>query len=223
MPQATPVIAVDGPAAAGKGTLSKSLAKALGFDHLDTGLLYRAVGKKLLDAGQDPSDPEAALQAAKLLTAQDLQGPGLRGEAMGRAASICSSVAEVRAELLDYQRRFASAPPGGRGAVLDGRDIGTAVCPEADLKIWMTASPEARASRRAAEDPHGLSFDQALAAIRERDEREINRAASPMRPADDALTIDTTSMSSSEALGVAMEWAERFVGAEPAKASRPRM
>ena len=219
-PVQTPVVAVDGPAAAGKGTLSRRLARELGFDHLDTGLLYRAVGKKLLDAGLDPANETAAWEAAKALRVSDLDGPGLRGERVGRAASICSSVARVRQELLDYQRRFAMNPPGGRGAVLDGRDIGTHVCPQAPLKVWMTASAEARAARRAAEDPDGPSFEQALAAIRDRDEREANRAASPMRPAQDARVIDTTSIDSEQAFAVAMSWA-RELGLAP-KPPKPK-
>ena len=200
------VIAIDGPAASGKGTLAKRLAQSLGYDHLDTGLLYRAVAKKILDAGSDPADPQAAAVAARSLSRSDTLADGLRGEAMGRAASICSCIPEVRAALLDFQVQFALSPPSGKGAVLDGRDIGTMVCPSADLKIWMSASAEARASRRHAEDPK-QSYEAVLAAIQERDARERERAASPMVPAKDAKQMDTTEMSADEAFSLAMKWA----------------
>lgn len=208
----TPVIAIDGPAASGKGTLSKRLASELGFDHLDTGLLYRAVAKKILDAGAQPDDVEVASAMAKSLSLADLQAPGLRGEAMGKAASICSCIPQVRQALLEYQVDFAAHPPSGKGAVLDGRDIGTAVCPSAPLKIWMTASPLARASRRHAEDPEGPALPMILAAIEERDHRERTRAASPMVPAPDARVIDTTYLDADSAFETAKGWAASLAG-----------
>ena len=207
------IIAVDGPAASGKGTLSKSLALCLGFDHLDTGLLYRAVAKKILDAGFNPADIEAATAMAESLSEKDLKSEGLRGEKMGNAASICSSIPGVRKALLDYQLNFAANPPGGKGAVLDGRDIGTSVCPFADLKIWMTADAEIRAQRRLSEDPLSSDFQTILAAIKERDFRETNRAISPLIPAADAKKIDTTHLSAADALEVAKKWAQELLSA----------
>lgn len=203
---ATPVIAIDGPAASGKGTLARRLAAELGYDHLDTGLLYRAVAKKILDAGAEPDDVEVAARMARELSAEDLAGSGLRGETMGRAASICSGIPAVRAHLLDYQLGFAARPPGGKGAVLDGRDIGTAVCPGAELKIWMTASPERRAQRRHAEDPSGPPVEQVLAAIQERDQRETTRPISPLIPAPDARIVDTSELDAESAFQMAMGW-----------------
>lgn len=205
---ATPVIAIDGPAASGKGTLAKRLAAELGYDHLDTGLLYRAVAKKILDAGALADDVVVASAMAKALALSDLDAPGLRGEAMGKAASICSCIPEVRQALLDYQVGFASHPPSGKGAVLDGRDIGTAVCPSAPLKIWMTASAATRAMRRHAEDPQGPPMEDILAAIEERDHRERTRSVSPMVPASDAKFIDTSDLKAEEAFALAKEWAK---------------
>ena len=144
----TLVIAIDGPAAAGKGTLARRLAAALDFAFLDTGLIYRAVAAKVLAAGGDPADQAAALAAAQGLVMADLARPDLRDEAVGQGASLVATVSAVRAALLQFQRDFAAKPPEGQaGAVLDGRDIGTVVCPEADLKIYVTASPEVRAAR----------------------------------------------------------------------------
>ena len=210
------IVAIDGPAASGKGTLAKSLAASLGFDHLDTGLLYRAVAKKIVDSGFEPDNVEAAESMAQSLSAVDLRADGLRGEKMGRAASICSGIPAVRKALLDYQLDFASNPPGGKGAVLDGRDIGTAVCPRAHLKIWMTADAEVRATRRLAEDPAAGTFDSILAAIKERDLRETTREISPLVPASDAKIIDTGKLGAGEALAQAISWASE-IGAVAAK------
>lgn len=218
----TPVIAIDGPAGSGKGTLAKRLASELGYAYLDTGLLYRAVGKKIVDAGSDPSNVEVATRMAVSLTLSDLDAPGLRGEAMGRNASICSCIPGVRAALLEYQQDFASNPPGGVGAILDGRDIGTAVCPDANLKIWVTASAEARAQRRHAEDPAGVALADILLAITERDHRETTREASPMIPASDARQIDTTAINASAAFAQALAWAKDVLPPDPARA-RPKM
>jgi cytidylate kinase len=139
------IVAVDGPAAAGKGTIARALARHFGFHFLDTGLLYRMVGKAVLDAGHDPDDRVAAIAAARQLKPGSHAENDLRGETVGQAASIVAVIPEVRAALLDHQRQFAGRPPG---AVLDGRDIGTVVCPDADVKIYVTASPEVRATRR---------------------------------------------------------------------------
>ena len=215
----TPVIAIDGPAASGKGTLAKRLASDMGYDHLDTGLLYRAVAKKIVDAGGDPGDVVVASAMAKTLSVSDLEVPGLRGEAIGKAASICSCISEVRQALLEYQVDFAANPPSGKGAVLDGRDIGTTVCPNAELKIWMTASAAIRARRRQAEDPQGPPYVEILAAIEERDHRERGRAVSPMIPAHDARLIDTTELTAAQALATAREWVEQIPS--PRKGPKP--
>ena len=204
------IVAIDGPAAAGKGTLAKALAARLGFALLDTGLLYRAVGMKVLAAGGDPADPAAAVPRARDLVAADLAAPGLRSEAAADAASKVAAIPEVRAALLDFQRDFARRPPNGApGAVLDGRDIGTHVCPEAEIKLFVTASPEVRARRRVAElEGRGETADPArvLADVRARDARDSGRAAAPLRPAEDARVIDTGTMTPEEVLTWALDY-----------------
>jgi len=188
------IVAVDGPVAAGKGTLARRLAKHFGFHYLDTGALYRAVARRLLAAGEDPSDAAAAVRAARALTPEELDNPGLRAEGVGEAASIVSAHPAVRAALLAYQRRVAAKPPG---AVLDGRDIGTVVCPEADVKLFVTASVEARARRRIRElGAQGAAVDEAqvLAALERRDARDSARAVAPLKPAADAHLLDTSKM-----------------------------
>lgn len=195
------VIAVDGPAAAGKGTLSRALASELGLAHLDTGALYRAVARAAMDRGVDPDDHAACTVLAEELDASWTLRPDLRGEAVGRVASRVSAIPGVRAALLDFQRRFAATHPGApNGAVLDGRDIGTVVCPGADLKVWLVADAASRARRRHAEDPAGESLAAVEASIRERDEREASRAVAPMRPADDAVVINTSDIGPDEVL-----------------------
>ncbi len=198
------IVAIDGPAAAGKGTLARAVAERLGFALLDTGLLYRAVGMKVLAAGGDPADPTVAVPIARALAAADLEAPGLRGEAAAGAASKVAAIPEVRAALLQFQRDFAHRPPGGRpGAVLDGRDIGTQVCPDAEVKLFVTASLEVRAARRLAElrgrgeiaDP-----EQVLAEMQARDIRDSERATAPLRPAEDARVIDTSNLTVEEVL-----------------------
>jgi cytidylate kinase len=186
------IIAIDGPAASGKGTLGKRLAARYGLRHLDTGLLYRAVAKALLDAGHRPDDRARAIAAAKAINAAEFDETALKRYEVGEAASIVSAIPEVRAALLDFQREFAAAPPG---AVLDGRDIGTVICPNAEVKIFVTASPEVRARRRALEmRARGEAVDEAevLADILRRDERDRKRAAAPLVPAPDAHLLDTT-------------------------------
>jgi cytidylate kinase len=186
------IIAIDGPAASGKGTLGKRLAAHYGLRHLDTGLLYRAVAKALLDAGHRPDDRAHAIAAAKAINPAEFDEAALKRYEIGEAASIVSAIPEVRAALFDFQREFAAAPPG---AVLDGRDIGTVICPNADVKIFVVASPEARARRRALEQSgQGESVDEAeiLADILRRDERDRTRATAPLVQAPDAHLLDTT-------------------------------
>ncbi len=190
------IVAIDGPAAAGKGTLARRLARALDFAYLDTGLLYRAVGAKLLALGWAPGDAAAAERAAAALAPGDLDRGDLRSEAVGQAASEVAALPEVRARLLAFQRRFAASPPDGKaGAVLDGRDIATVVAPEADVKVFLTASPEARATRRLKElreRGEEAIYPRVLQEMRDRDARDSGRAAAPLRPADDAIVVDTT-------------------------------
>lgn len=197
-----PVIAVDGPAAAGKGTLARRLAAALDLPHLDTGLLYRAVGRRVLDAGHDPADAAAARQAEALI-AEDLARPDLRAPEVDRAASLVAAIPAVRAALLAFQRRFAEA----RGAVLDGRDIGTVVFPDADLKLFVTASDEERARRRWLElKGRGVEipFETVLADLRARDARDASRDVAPLRPAADAIVLDTTDLDAEAAFARAL-------------------
>ena len=177
-------VAIDGPAAAGKGTIARILAQDFGFAYLDSGLLYRAVAV----LGGDP------VAAAQSLTTADLTRPDLRSLAAGQAASRVAVIAEVRAALTDFQRRFARQVGG---AVIDGRDIGTVICPEAEVKLFVTASPEVRAHRRWLE--LGGDAAQVLVEVQERDRRDMHRTQSPLRPAADALLLDTTEMSVSEA------------------------
>ncbi|MFN4090729.1 MAG: (d)CMP kinase [Alphaproteobacteria bacterium] len=206
------VIAVDGPAAAGKGTLARGLAAALGLAYLDTGLLYRAVGRRVLAAGADPGDAAAARAAAQAIGPDDLAGPGLRDEAVTDAASKVAAIPAVRAALLDFQRRFAAEPPPGTaGVVMDGRDIGTVVCPDAPVKLFVTASPEERARRRHKEllDRGAPSiYSRVLADVITRDRRDSERAAAPLKRAADAFVLDTTDLDAEETFGVAIRHIE---------------
>ena len=198
------VISVDGPVAAGKGTLAKRLATALGLNHLDSGLLYRATAARLLDDGADPADPAAAEVAARAIGRADLARADLRGEAVAGAASIVAAQPAVRAAVLEFQRRFAGTPPG---AVIDGRDIGTVVCPDADAKLFVTASDTERARRRHAElleRGDRTTFDAVLAELRERDRRDSERAISPLLQAPDAVLLDTTELGAEDALQAAL-------------------
>ncbi|HIJ39355.1 MAG TPA: (d)CMP kinase [Rhodospirillaceae bacterium] len=188
------IIAIDGPAAAGKGTLARRLASHLGLAYLDTGLLYRAVGLSVLEAGGDPEDAQMALSAAEQLDPARFGDPALRGEAAGAAASKVAAIGAVRAALLAFQRRFAAT---AAGAVLDGRDIGTVVCPDAEIKIFVTASLEKRAERRLKElQAKGVSAipERVLADMRERDARDSARDVAPLVPAEDAIVLDTSSL-----------------------------
>lgn len=198
------VLAIDGPAASGKGTLARRLAAQYGLPHLDTGLLYRATARALLDQGHVLSDVNAAVAAAEALDAAHLPETRLRGAEMGEAASVVAAMPPVRAALVDLQRRFARAPVG---AVLDGRDIGTVICPDATVKLFVTASPTVRAARRhkeLASQPGAPDFDTVLADIRRRDARDSGRADAPLKAADDAVVIDTSALGIDEALAAAM-------------------
>ncbi len=202
------IIAIDGPAASGKGTLGKRLAAHYGLPHLDTGLIYRAVAKSVLDAGRRPDDADAAVAAAQALDPARFDEVALKSHAVGEAASVVSAIPAVRAALLAFQRDFAAQPPG---AVLDGRDIGTVICPNADVKIYVTATPEVRARRRAAEyRAQGRDIDEAtvLADIIKRDERDSQRAAAPLKQASDAYLLDTTHLAIDAAIRAAIDIVE---------------
>jgi cytidylate kinase len=192
------VIAIDGPTASGKGTLARRLAAHYGYAYLDTGALYRAVGYRVLEAGQDPKDGAAAQKAAAALDPASIPDAELRSDRVGGAASIVAAIPAVREALLALQRGFAADPPGGApGAVLDGRDIGTVICPDADVKLFVTANVTARAKRRTLElAARGLPADEArvLADLRARDQRDMTRAAAPLKPASDAHLLDTTGL-----------------------------
>lgn len=202
------VIAIDGPAAAGKGTLARRVAEALDFAHLDTGLLYRAIGFAVLRAGKNPMDEAAVLATVTGPDALHLDDPALRQDDVADAAAKVATLPGVRKRLLQFQRDFAAAPPGGKkGAVVEGRDIGTAVLPDANLKIFLTAALEIRAERRLKElRERGLQSirSQLLREMRERDQRDQNRAVSPLRPAEDAVTLDTTELDADAAFEAAM-------------------
>ena len=190
-------IAIDGPAAAGKGTISKAVASHFGFAHLDTGLLYRAVGARTLD-GTDP------IEAAKALVAEDLEADNLRSPEVAQAASKVAVIAEVRAALIDFQRAFARR---SGGAVLDGRDIGTVICPNAEAKLFVTASAEVRAERRyfeLSDRDIDISREQVLADVKERDARDMERAEAPLKPAADAVVIDTSALAIDAAVAKAI-------------------
>jgi cytidylate kinase len=203
------IIALDGPAASGKGTLGKRLAAHFGLRHLDTGLIYRAVAKALLDAHAPLTDTSRAVAAAGALDPASFDEGVLKSHAIGEAASIVSAIPEVRAALLAFQREFAAAPPG---AVLDGRDIGTVICPHADVKIFVVAAAEERARRRAAElRASGQPADDAaiLEDIRRRDERDRTRAVAPLKPAPDAVELDTSRLDVEAAVAAAIALVEK--------------
>jgi cytidylate kinase len=206
------IIAIDGPAASGKGTLAKRVAVHFGLPWLDTGLLYRAVARDVLKAGMRLEDTEAAAAAASSLDAGSLNDPNLRGNGIGDAASVVGRIPQVRAALLKLQQDFATQPGG---AVLDGRDIGTVICPQADVKIFVTASPQVRARRRFLERTargEAITYEAILEEIRRRDERDMERAAAPMRPAADAFLLDTTNLDIEAAFNTAVGEITRKVG-----------
>lgn len=199
-------VAIDGPAAAGKGTVSRAVAEHFGFAHLDTGLLYRAVGAKVLEG-------MTAEEAALTLVAGDLENDQLRTNAVAEAASRAAAIPEVRAALVDFQRSFAMR---AGGAVLDGRDIGTVICPDAQVKLFVTATPEVRAERRFAEltaKGFDVTLADVLAEVEARDARDSTRAEAPLKPAEDAVEMDTSTMDITTAVARAIELiAARMVG-----------
>ncbi len=207
------IITVDGPAAAGKGELTRRLAAHFGFACLDTGKLYRAVGWRVLSVGGDPEDEAAAVRAARALNADDLETSGLRSEDAAAAASQVAAIPAVRAVLMEFQRRFAAAPPGGcRGAVFDGRDIGTVVLPDAAVKLFLTASPEVRAARRVKqlqEQGAEAIYGRVLQELKERDARDTTRNVAPLKPAEDALVIDTSDMDAAAVYAAALDFISR--------------
>lgn len=198
------IIAIDGPAASGKGTIAKLLGKHFRLPVLDTGLLYRAVARDTAARGFPLSNAKEAEASAKALDPATLEDPALRGAKAGEAASMVGKIPEVRAALLEFQRAFAHQPGG---AILDGRDIGTVVCPDADVKIYVTASPEERARRRHREliqRGEDVSYEAVLTDIHDRDARDTSRASSPMKPAADARQLDTTHLGVDEAFQAAL-------------------
>jgi cytidylate kinase len=207
------IVAIDGPSASGKGTLSKRLAAHLGFAHLDTGKLYRAIGMMVVHSGGDPADESVALQAAKSLEPAILADPELGGEIAAVAASKVAAITSVRDVLLQFQRNFAAVPPGGlKGAVLDGRDIGTVVCPEAEVKLYVTANTDIRAERRhkeLLERGESSIYARVLQDMKERDERDTNRSVAPLTPAEDAFILDTSDLDADQAFSAALVEIER--------------
>lgn len=207
------IIAIDGSAASGKGTLAKSLARQLGYDYLDTGALYRAVGLSLIKAGVNPDNivENQAIELAESLDLDLTNSPLIRGDRVADMASRVAAITPVRAALLDLQRRFAATPQSGRGAILDGRDIGTVVLPSADLKLFIDAAIETRAKRRTKElhdAGQSAMFRDVLADMQARDKRDRTRSVAPLRAADDAITIDTTTMDAAAVLALALTYVE---------------
>lgn len=210
------IIAIDGPAASGKGTLGKRLAHHYGFRHLDTGVIYRAVAQALLEAGADLTDEALAVAVAMELDPEKFGNPVLKTQKVGDAASVVSAIPKVREALISFQRQFAAGPPG---AVLDGRDIGTVICPDADVKIFVVADPHVRARRRTLEAlARGEQADEAavLADILKRDERDRNRAAAPLKAAPDAVLLDNSQLDIESGVRAAIDIVEAV------RAGRPR-
>ena len=206
------IIAIDGPAASGKGTLGKKIAAHYGFAYLDTGALYRAVARDTLAKGKDPADPQAALISAQRLNPLTLDDPALRTPELGEAASLVAKHPEVRKSLHAYQRSYATA---AHGAVIEGRDIGTVIFPEAPVKLFVTATPDERAQRRYLElkaAGNTISKEEVLDDIRRRDERDKNRAASPLRQAPDAYLLDTTNLDIDAAFKAAIDLIDAAMG-----------
>lgn len=213
------VIAIDGPSASGKGTIARKLAAYFDFAHLDTGLLYRAVGMAVMRAGGDPADSKQAEQAALALDVAKFDDPVLRGDEASVAASKVAAIPAVRAALLKFQQDFCARPPNGkRGAVLDGRDIGTVIAPHALVKIYVIAGSEARAERRfkelqarAENVTDAPSYEDVLQDMQERDARDQSRSTAPLKPAPDAVTLDTTSMTADQAFQAALTIAKEHI------------
>jgi len=199
------IIAIDGPAASGKGTIARRIADVYGLHHLDTGLIYRAVAKAVLDAGHSPHDAEQAIAAAVALDPTKFEEKSLKAPAITEAASVVAAIPEVRQALMNFQRQFATKAPG---AVLDGRDIGTVIAPGADVKLFVVASPEVRAARRVLElQARGEPADreEVLADLLRRDERDSRRTAAPLKAAPDAHLLDTTHLSIDAAFRAAVD------------------
>jgi cytidylate kinase len=225
------VVAIDGPAASGKGTLARRVAERFGFAHLDTGKLYRATAFLVLEAGADPADPVAAEAAARRIEPGLLADPRLLGEAVARASSLVAAIPAVRAALLAFQHNFAANPPppapgiAPQGAVLDGRDIGTAVCPGAAVKLFVTASPEVRAERRLKElrerDAPAI-YDDVLQDMKERDARDSLRRVAPLAAAPDAVIIDTTGLDADQVFGQVSDIIARALAAFTPTLPSPR-
>ncbi|HEX5321851.1 MAG TPA: (d)CMP kinase [Stellaceae bacterium] len=213
------VVAIDGPAGSGKGTLAAALARRFGLAHLDTGRIYRATAALVLHEGGDPADPETAASAARRFGFSRLGDPGLRDEAVGRASSVIAAIPAVRAALLERQRSFAAHPPApATGAVLDGRDIGTVVCPDAAVKLYITASAAERARRRAKElreSGADAIYSAVLKDIEERDARDSGRRVAPLAAAPDAIEIDTTGLDPEAVLELASQHVTRALAARP--------
>lgn len=210
------IIAIDGPAASGKGTLGKRLAHHYGYRHLDTGVIYRAVAHALLEAGADLTDEARAVAAARELDPEKFGNPALKTQSVGEAASVVSAHRAVREALLTFQRNFAAGPPG---AVLDGRDIGTVICPDAEVKIFVVADPEVRARRRTLEmRARGEAADEVavLVDILKRDARDRNRAVAPLKPAPDAYLLDNSRLDIEGGVRAAIDIVEAV------RAGRPR-
>ncbi|WP_343561082.1 (d)CMP kinase [Kiloniella sp. b19] len=203
------VIAIDGPAAAGKGTLARRLADSFGLAYLDTGAIYRATAARLLAEGGDPNDSAAALASARSLSPEDLERTDLRTEAVSQATSIVAANQDVRAALLEFQRSFANQAPAEKvGAVLDGRDIGTVICPDADVKLFITASDEVRAERRYKEllaKGEEAIYARVLEDLQARDKRDSSRATAPLKAAEDAVTLDTSALDIETVFGQAAQ------------------
>ena len=210
------IIAIDGPAASGKGTLGKRLAHHYGYRHLDTGVIYRAVAQALLEAGADLTNEALAVAVAMELDPEKFGNPVLKTQKVGDAASVVSAIPKVREALINFQRQFAAGPPG---AVLDGRDIGTVICPHADVKIFVVADPHVRARRRTLEAlARGEQADEAavLADILKRDERDRNRATAPLKAAPDAVLLDNSQLDIESGVRAAIDIVEAV------RAGRPR-
>ena len=208
------IIAIDGSAASGKGTLAKRVAAKFGYDYLDTGALYRAVALRLLNAGANSNkiDKKQAVHAASTLNLLLTQTAEIRTDKVAALASIVAAIGPVRAELLSLQRAFAAAPPSGRGAVLDGRDIGTIVLPDANVKFFIDADLDIRAERRTKEllqAEQSVMFRDVLADMKARDDRDRTRSVAPLKAADDAITIDTSKMEASAVLALALSHIDR--------------
>ena len=207
-PVTPPIIAIDGPTASGKGTLARKLAHHMNFAYLDTGKIYRAVGFKVLQAGDNADDPDAVLPHVFLLHIDDLSNPRLTQDDVAQMASKVAKHPPVREALKQFQIDFASHPPTGfDGAVLDGRDIGTVICPHAPLKLYIDADQTVRAQRRFDEFKTAgldISFDDVLADLKSRDDRDMNRPVAPLKPADDAVVLDTSTMDAETVLNTAI-------------------